>query len=531
MNYVTLLLVWVFLCIGRVGGIKPESGYCIGNECFTVFRDASSFKTAQSQCSDAGGHLMTVRSSVSHDVLQILLGNLTGRFWIGLHLLSGCPDDSVGLKGFQWVTKDSESDFTNWLPSFNRSCSSSRCVSVSTEEDFQWMQTPCDERAAGFLCENSFSELCKGLAVAPGETVSYETPLGFTVEDLLFAPPGSVATRMPSETTSICFSQLWLLAPWSCEINKGGCEYKCAVDPKKVPSCYCPPGQTVNPANKVSCEQQDTDDPCLALGCQHDCYKNGDAYVCTCDNGFQLAEDGKSCVDFNDCADNRQCPGDRFTCVNTPGSFQCVCKVGYKMSGGQCVDVDECDSAPCEHICSNTPGSYRCSCYEGHTVDLKSPDKCVLFCGKEECPALCDPNDPSQCFCPPGYVLDQRDAGSFCVDIDECSYGYCDQSCKNTFGGYLCSCPPGFTLVDLYKCIKNDDEDGDGGSEGSGVTPTPDTLATPFVPFPGSTRRPSVVSAGGLVGIIVCTVFFVVLLVFVAHLVFSRRRKPERPSA
>ncbi|XP_061602513.1 thrombomodulin-like [Cololabis saira] len=533
MNNVTLLLVWVFLCVGKAGGIAPESGYCIGNECFTVFRDASSsFRNAQRQCTDAGGHLMTVRSSVSHDVLQILLGNLTGSFWIGLQLLSGCPDDSAGLKGFQWVTKDAESDFTNWPLSFNSSCSSGRCVSVSKEDDFKWIQAQCEGRAAGFLCEHSFSDPCKGLAVAPGESVSYETPLGFTAEDLLFAPPGSVATRLPSETTSICFSQRWLRAPWSCEINEGGCEYQCAVDPSsKAPSCYCPPGQTVNPANNVSCEkEQDADDPCLLLRCQQVCYKDGDAHACACEHGYQLAEDGRSCVDFNDCADPRQCPGENFRCVNTPGGFQCVCQAGYRLKAGTCVDVDECASAPCEHICDNTPGGYACSCYEGYAVDAQSSDKCALFCGREECPAVCDPNDPSQCFCPHGFVQDVRDSGSFCVDMDECAYSYCDQSCENTYGGYTCSCSPGFTLVEIYKCIKNDDEDGDGDG-GSGMTRAPDVLGTTRAPAPAPTRRPSAVSAGGLVGIIVCTVFFVVLLVFVAHLVFTRRRKQEHQVA
>lgn len=526
MNKVTGWLALVFL-VGKAGGITPDSGYCIGNECFTVFRDSTGFKTAQSQCGEHGGHLMTVRSSVSHDILQILLANFTGRFWIGLQLMSGCPDASAGLRGFQWVTKDSESDFTNWLQDFNGSCSSSRCVSVSTEDEFKWIQAPCNERAEGFLCEYSFSEPCASLEAAPGGFTSYKMPYGFVGEDLLSAPPGTIAIRMPSEATSICFSSMWMDAPWNCEINEGGCEYKCAVDPNKSPSCYCPPGQTVNPKNQVSCEKQIANDPCLTLNCQHVCYESAGSYACSCDHGFQLAGDGRSCVDFNDCADDRQCPGDNFVCVNTAGGFQCVCKAGYRLSSGKCADVDECASAPCEHICNNTPGGYTCSCYEGFRVDQKSPDKCELYCGKEECTAMCDPNDESQCFCPQGYILDQGGRGNICIDIDECAFGYCDHNCMNTFGGHVCSCSPGYTLIHLYKCVKNDDEDGDGGFEGSGATSSPDANTTPFHPLPGPTRRPSAVSAGGLVGIIVCTVFVVVLVVFVAHLMLTRRKKPE----
>uniref|UniRef100_A0A3B5AVK7 C-type lectin domain-containing protein n=1 Tax=Stegastes partitus TaxID=144197 RepID=A0A3B5AVK7_9TELE len=154
MNHVTGLLVGVLVFLtGAAGGIKPDSGYCIGNQCFMVFRGPCSFQSAQNECKDQGGHLMTVRSSVSHDILFILLGNFTGKFWIGLHRLSGCPDDAAALKGFQWVTDDAESDFSNWLPAFDSSCSSHRCVSVSKEDDFKWIQDPCVELAAGpFLC-------------------------------------------------------------------------------------------------------------------------------------------------------------------------------------------------------------------------------------------------------------------------------------------------------------------------------------------------------------------------------------------
>ncbi|XP_059212543.1 thrombomodulin [Centropristis striata] len=514
MRDVTEFIVFVFL-VGRAGGIEPSSGYCIGTKCVTVFQHSSDFTAAQSQCKDQGGHLMTVRSSVSHDILNILLGNFTGRFWIGLRRQSGCPDAAAQLKGFQWVTGDSESDFFNWAPSFDSSCSSHHCVSVSQDDDFNWIQEPCDEHAAGFLCEYSFSDPCKSLAVAEGESVTYRTPMGFGGEDVLSLPPGSTAIRMPAETNYVCFSRQWLQAPWSCEINEGGCEYKCAVDPKHVPSCYCPPGQTVNPANKVTCEVA-IDDPCRPLRCAHACYKNGGSYACMCDHGFKLAQDGRSCFDFNDCRDPRQCPGDNFMCVNNVGGFQCVCKDGYKMTGDLCVDVDECMSAPCEHNCTNTPGSFKCSCYSGYKEDPKSPNKCKLHCGKEECLAECDPNDRFQCYCPDGYIAEERGDQVMCLDMDECFSSYCDQGCKNTFGSYVCSCDRGYTLVEQYKCVKNED-DSDGGFEGSGESTTLSVPTASTVPYPDPTSKPSAVSTGGLVGIIVCTTFFILLVVFLAH--------------
>lgn len=468
---------------------------------------------------------MTVRSSVSHDTLSILLGNFTGKFWIGLHLSNECPDASAGLKGYEWVTKDRKSDFTNWLPGFDSSCSAHRCVSVSKENDFKWTQTSCQEHATGFLCENNFTEPCTGLTAATDESVSYITPYGFGGDDVLSLPPGSIATRKPSENKYLCFSKKWLQAPWSCEILKGGCEHKCIVDPNKDTTCYCPPGQTVNPVNKVTCEAKTNDDPCAALGCQDTCYKKGDSYVCMCPQGYQLNADVGRCVDFNECEDERQCPEKNFMCINTIGSFKCVCKPGFKMTGGQCVDIDECMLGLCEHECINTPGSYICACYVGYIVDQQSPGKCELYCGMEECPAVCDPNVKYQCVCPRGYVAEERESETVCIDIDECESSYCDHYCKNFYGSYLCECRRGYKLVDEVKCVKSEDEDD------SAMTVTPNIPTLSFVPYPGPTRRPSAVTAGGLVGIIVCTVFFIVLLVFGVHLLLSRREKMESASA
>ncbi|XP_023152621.2 thrombomodulin [Amphiprion ocellaris] len=521
-----LLALGVFLA-GAAGGLRPDSGYCIGTQCFTAFRDPSSFRTAQQECGGRGGHLMTVRSSVSHDILSILLGNFTGRFWIGLHRPTGCPEEAAALRGFRWVTNDTESDFSNWPPGSDSSCSSGRCVSVSHENDLKWIQDPCGERAAGFLCEHSFSEMCRTLAAEPGQSVTYRTPLGFGGEDLLALPPGSTAVRIPSEQKFLCFSENWLEAPWNCEILEGGCEFRCAVDPNRDPSCYCPEGRTLNTHNRLTCEEHVADDPCAALRCQHACYPEGDSYACTCDQGFQLAADGRSCVDFNDCSDQRQCPGDNFMCVNTPGGFQCVCAAGYKKSGALCVDEDECVSAPCEHMCTNTAGSYRCSCYDGYRQNQHEPSRCARHCGREECAAECDPNDRFQCFCPEGYISEERGSDVFCIDMDECSFHYCDQECSNTFGSYVCACSPGYSLVDEFRCVKTDDEDSEGGPEGSGMTAAPDGPTDLPVPFPGPTRRPSGVPVGGLVAIIVCTAASTLLLVLLVHYFCSRREKME----
>lgn len=529
MKDVTGLFAFLLLfLLGRASGMEESSGYCTGSQCFIVYQQPSTFTTAQINCEQQEGHLMTVRTAASDDILISLLGNLTGKFWIGLHQPSGCPERTSTLSGFQWVTGDTDTAFTNWAEGFDMSCSEKRCVSVSRQDGFSWEPTACEEQPLdGFLCEHSFTEPCHSLTPVPGETVSYRTPLGFGGEDLPSLPPGTTATRMPSQAAFLCFSQQWLPAPWSCEIMEGGCEHRCAVDPNNRRFCYCPEGQGVDPANKVTCSSQEPGDPCLELQCAHFCYREDDSSRCTCDQGFQLAADRRSCVDFNDCRDARQCPGKNFVCVNTVGGFECLCAPGYRPSGDLCVDVNECVEAPCEHVCTNTPGRYTCSCYEGHRPQPEAPHRCERHCGAEECPAECDPNNHQQCYCPRGYVVDERADGVFCIDMDECTFFYCDQDCENTFGGYMCSCSPGFRLVEDSRCVKSGDEDPDLGPEGSGMTAAPPPSTPPPGPRPGPTRRPSAVTAGGLVGILVCAVFSVGMLVLLVYHLFRPGEKME----
>lgn len=61
-------------------------------------------------------------------------------------------------------------------------------------------------------------------------------------------------------------------------------------------------------------------------------------------------------------------------CENTFGMFRCECYDGYKLddSGGNCTDVDECDSPQsCLYgKCSNTEGSFKCLCPDNHDLVL-----------------------------------------------------------------------------------------------------------------------------------------------------------------
>lgn len=58
----------------------------------------------------------------------------------------------------------------------------------------------------------------------------------------------------------------------------------------------------------------------------------------------------------------------------SPANFSTLCQpcdLGFqKDASGSCVDVDECNvGTPCQHACINTPGSYRCICANDTEAD------------------------------------------------------------------------------------------------------------------------------------------------------------------
>lgn len=112
----------------------------------------------------------------------------------------------------------------------------------------------------------------------------------------------------------------------------------------------------------------DTDE---CLNNENNCHKNADclnmegSYKCSCKNGFY--GDGESCLvgkclDLN-CGQNR-------TCVSSTSS-DCKCMDGYRLDQGtgNCFDVDECESGCSNAKCVNTLGSYYCLCNRGYKKD------------------------------------------------------------------------------------------------------------------------------------------------------------------
>ncbi|XP_050084078.1 low-density lipoprotein receptor-like isoform X1 [Anopheles aquasalis] len=78
----------------------------------------------------------------------------------------------------------------------------------------------------------------------------------------------------------------------------------------------------------------------------------------------------------NECLENNG--GCSQNCIDTPASFYCDCKAGYKLSDNRtCVDIDECEEpGTCSQNCTNSIGSFKCECMDGYKKDPRDTTRC-----------------------------------------------------------------------------------------------------------------------------------------------------------
>ncbi|MEE6508622.1 hypothetical protein FKM82_022050 [Ascaphus truei] len=153
---------------------------------------------------------------------------------------------------------------------------------------------------------------------------------------------------------------------------------------------------------------------------------------CSCKDGF--IGDGFTCSDIDECAYSWSNNCSAGVCINTFGSYTCLCSSGYtETSGNICVDVDECsnpDLNMCHPLatCMNNIGSYSCQC-------------------------------------PIDYIGD----GFFCI-VDDCAQGVCGfgEDCIKSNMSYYCSDPcvthtilnePWRSTSNIFVSIANCDSD------------------------------------------------------------------------
>ncbi|XP_041363896.1 fibrillin-2-like [Gigantopelta aegis] len=260
---------------------------------------------------------------------------------------------------------------------------------------------------------------------------------------------GGRCVRSPSlprtTKTECCCS---LAAAWGSR-----CE-RCPPQHSARYKALCPQGPGYSPDGKDI-------DECLSMpdACEHGrCLNTMGSYRCVCDKGYKTDISGKRCVDVDEC---RQTPKPcEFTCQNTQGSYVCTCPRGYVLNsdGRTCRDLDECIMMQhnCRDQCINTPGSFMCGCPDGYR--RRNDGRCEDIDECAETPNLCGPvgtchntQGSYKCVCPRGYRPDK--SGKKCIDEDECKDGQCAGECENIPGSYRCECPPGFVQHYTGECI------------------------------------------------------------------------------
>ncbi|XP_015425995.1 PREDICTED: multiple epidermal growth factor-like domains protein 6 [Myotis davidii] len=218
--------------------------------------------------------------------------------------------------------------------------------------------------------------------------------------------------------------------------------------------------------------QQPGDQGCLSAECGAGlCFNGGScvpgsAQLCRCPPGFQ----GARCQhDVDECQLHNG--GCHHRCVNTPGSYLCECKPGFRLhvDGRTCLAisscyVDECTTglAQCAHGCLNTRGSFKCVCHAGYELGKPSPSPTggsslahvhydqgeklsSLTCADCGNGGTCLPGLDG-CDCPAGWTglvcNENCPAGTFGVNCSRsCSCG--GAPCDGVTG--QCLCPPGRT--------------------------------------------------------------------------------------
>uniref|UniRef100_A0A672UJA6 Signal peptide, CUB domain and EGF like domain containing 1 n=1 Tax=Strigops habroptila TaxID=2489341 RepID=A0A672UJA6_STRHB len=241
-----------------------------------------------------------------------------------------------------------------------------------------------------------------------------------------------------------------------------GTIYPCLFSVSQISLLICPLGVPSVLPDVDECAEA-TDDCHIDAICQN----TPKSYKCICKPGYK--GEGKQCEDIDECENDFYNGGCVHECINIPGNYRCTCYDGFMLAhdGHNCLDVDECqdNNGGCQQICVNTMGSYECQCKEGfflsdnqHTCIHRSIEGMNCMNKDHGCAHICreTPKGGVACECRPGFELakNQKDCKL------TCNYGNggCQHTCDDTDTGPVCGCHQKYALhSDGRTCIEKDE--------------------------------------------------------------------------
>ncbi|KAK6971066.1 latent-transforming growth factor beta-binding protein 4, partial [Biomphalaria glabrata] len=259
----------------------------------------------------------------------------------------------------------------------------------------------------------------------------------------------------------------------ACIALKLNCSYGCRLNSTGGQECFCPKGYQLTGQEKCEDINECVSNQSNLCSNKNGCINTNGSFLCTCEVGFKLDNDNRSCIACNSgtwglqCANSCACGLGADHCDSRTG---CVCKAGY--TGSYCdQDLDECSNGALKcnitEKCINLPGTATCNCLDGFEIvngSCKDVNECSSIT-TNNCSQRCENTEGGyRCMCYSGYTHDMKT--NTCHDIDECQLqtSSCEQLCINTEGSYRCSCnsdlflqADGLTCKAFTPCINTTD--------------------------------------------------------------------------